>query len=288
MRKLFGKTSDREKADRVVTCGQIHYGDRELPTPCIIREMSTLRARLGVEAPEELPSTFRLVIDSEGLVSECEVIDRDSDAVNVRFRSRSFKALTDDGVLPSARLPRPIFGVHDKKTLSNSAPVAGAHKALAGSKQGASEEHYAPILVAEDDPDDRMLLQDAFDQLEAAPPLQFVKDGQELLEYLASNEILRSEAWPRLILLDLNMPRVDGRKALVRIKNNPKWRSIPLVILTTSNAKMDIDKTYGLGASSYIQKPNSFDQMVDMAKMLLKFWTNVAAASPQASDGLKF
>ncbi|WP_338363980.1 response regulator [uncultured Pseudoalteromonas sp.] len=131
------------------------------------------------------------------------------------------------------------------------------------------------ILMADDDEDDRLLTQDALAESRVLNELHFVEDGVELLEYLERRgkfEDKNSSPRPGLILLDLNMPRMDGREALEAIKSNPNLKGIPVVILTTSKQEEDMVKGYNLGAASYITKPVTFDGLVDLMKTLGKYW----------------
>lgn len=134
------------------------------------------------------------------------------------------------------------------------------------------------ILMADDDPDDRLLTQEALEESNLANELYFVEDGEELLDYLQHRgKYTGPEEAPRpdLILLDLNMPKKDGREALQEVKTNPNLRQIPIVILTTSKTEEDIYHTYDLGASSFITKPVTFEALVDMVKILGKYWFEV-------------
>ncbi|GAA59320.1 two-component system, unclassified family, response regulator [Pseudoalteromonas sp. BSi20652] len=131
------------------------------------------------------------------------------------------------------------------------------------------------ILMADDDEDDRLLTQDALAESRVLNELHFVEDGVELLEYLERRGKFEDKAVsprPGLILLDLNMPRMDGREALEAIKANPNLKGIPVVILTTSKQEEDMVKGYNLGAASYITKPVTFDGLVDLMKTLGKYW----------------
>ena len=131
------------------------------------------------------------------------------------------------------------------------------------------------ILMADDDEDDRLLTQDALAESRVLNELHFVEDGVELFEYLERKgkfEDKNSSPRPGLILLDLNMPRMDGREALETIKANPNLKGIPVVILTTSKQEEDMVKGYNLGAASYITKPVTFDGLVDLMKTLGKYW----------------
>ncbi len=129
--------------------------------------------------------------------------------------------------------------------------------------------------MADDDEDDRLLTQDALAESRVLNELHFVEDGVELLEYLERKGKFEDKAVsprPGLILLDLNMPRMDGREALEAIKGNPNLKGIPVVILTTSKQEEDMVKGYNLGAASYITKPVTFDGLVDLMKTLGKYW----------------
>ena len=131
------------------------------------------------------------------------------------------------------------------------------------------------ILMADDDDDDRLLAQDALIESRVLNELYFVEDGVELIEYLTHTGKFQdkvSAPRPGLILLDLNMPRKDGREALKEIKADPNLRSIPVVILTTSKQEEDMVKGYDLGAASYITKPVNFEGLVDLMKALGKYW----------------
>jgi two-component system, response regulator len=134
------------------------------------------------------------------------------------------------------------------------------------------------ILVAEDDEDDRLLMQDALEENRLANDLHFVSDGEELMDYLLHQgqySDLKLAPRPSLILLDLNMPRKDGREALKEIKADPVLRQIPIVVLTTSKAEEDILRTYDLGVSSFIAKPVVFESMVQIMKMLGTYWFEI-------------
>lgn len=134
------------------------------------------------------------------------------------------------------------------------------------------------ILMADDDTDDRQLTLEAFQQSRLANDLRFVEDGVELLEYLNRTGKYADPASsprPGLILLDLNMPRMDGREALSRIKADPRFRTIRIIVLTTSKAEEDILRTYNLSASSYIVKPVTFDSLVETVQAIGKYWFEI-------------
>ncbi|HEY7493116.1 MAG TPA: response regulator [Candidatus Tectomicrobia bacterium] len=134
--------------------------------------------------------------------------------------------------------------------------------------------------MADDDEDDRMLAQEALAEAQLTNELHCVEDGEELLDYLYRQgryATLVNSLLPGLILLDLNMPKKDGREALQTIKADPVLRRIPVVVLTTSQAEEDIIRTYDLGVSSFIVKPVSFAALVEVMKTLARYWFDIVA-----------
>jgi CheY-like chemotaxis protein len=144
------------------------------------------------------------------------------------------------------------------------------------------------ILMADDDADDRLLAADALAEARLSNELRFVEDGEELMDYLN-----RRGRWsapgaaprPGLILLDLNMPRKDGREALREIKADPELRRIPVVVLTTSRAEEDVLHSYDLGASSFISKPVTFGGLVSAMKALGRYYIEIVELPPAAGEG---
>jgi CheY-like chemotaxis protein len=134
------------------------------------------------------------------------------------------------------------------------------------------------ILIADDDPEDRMLAAEALKESRLANDIRFVEDGEELLDYLLQRgRFSNPDDAPRpgVILLDLNMPRKDGREALREIKENAELRRIPIIVLTTSKAEIDIYSTYDLGVNSFIVKPVTFDSLVEVMQVLRKYWFEI-------------
>lgn len=131
------------------------------------------------------------------------------------------------------------------------------------------------ILLADDDEDDRMMTRDAFQRHRLANGFHSVNDGEELMDFLHRRGNYVNAPRPGLILLDLNMPRKDGREALKEIKADPDLRRIPIVILTTSREEEDILKTYDLGANSFITKPVGFESMVKIVETLGTYWFQI-------------
>ena len=133
-------------------------------------------------------------------------------------------------------------------------------------------------LMADDDADDRLLAKDALTECRLANDLYFVENGEELLDYLKRRgkfTQMTDSPRPGLILLDLNMPKKDGREALKEIKADPELRKTPVVVLTTSKADTDIGSIYELGANSFISKPVSFDSLVEVMKVLGRYWFEI-------------
>src|SRR5207245_2673712 len=144
----------------------------------------------------------------------------------------------------------------------------------------ATPDSSITILMADDDADDRMMAREALEECRLANDLRFVEDGVELLAYLRrQGRYAAPGAAPRpgLLLLDLNMPRMDGREALREIKADPSLRRIPVVVMTTSKAEEDIYRTYDLGVSSYVTKPVSFEGLVDVMKAIGRYWLEIVA-----------
>jgi CheY-like chemotaxis protein len=140
------------------------------------------------------------------------------------------------------------------------------------------------ILLADDDEEDRMLTADALEESRVVNDLRFVEDGEELLEYLYQRgRYAGTDAAPvpGLILLDLNMPKKDGREALREIKADPNLRRIPIIVLTTSKAEEDIYRTYDLGANSFITKPVAFASLVEVMKEIGRYWIEIVELPPE-------
>ena len=144
------------------------------------------------------------------------------------------------------------------------------------------------ILMAEDDAEDRMLAREALEESRLANDLRFVEDGEELMDYLhhwGRYSDPSNSPFPGLVLLDLNMPRKDGREALREIKDDPQLRRIPIVVLTTSKAEEDIHRTYDLGASSFITKPVKFEGLVEVMKALRQYWFEIVELPANGASG---
>lgn len=145
------------------------------------------------------------------------------------------------------------------------------------------------ILMADDDDDDYLLTKKALKESKLLNKLCRVKDGEELLDYLRGQGEYKDNqrcGKPGVILLDLNMPRMDGREALKEIKSDPELRDIPVVVFTTSKAEEDIYRTYQLGVNSFITKPVTFENLIQVMKTLGKYWFEIVEL-PVSSNGAK-
>lgn len=135
------------------------------------------------------------------------------------------------------------------------------------------------ILLVDDSTDDFEATKRAFSKVHLANPIKHVLSGEAALAYLRS----KTEARPGLILLDLNMPGLDGRKTLEVIKRSPQLKNIPVVVLTTSDDERDINACYELGANTYVQKPVDFDGLISAVKRLKEYWFEIALLPKEAS-----
>jgi len=148
------------------------------------------------------------------------------------------------------------------------------------------DKHKIPItiLICDDDDDDRALTRQALEDAHISNDLRFVEDGEQLLDYLYQRGEYSGETGaaprPGLILLDLNMPKMDGREALQRIKEDPTLVDIPIVILTTSGLDLDIIRSYQLGVNSFITKPVTFSGLVDAMNVLGRYWLEIVELPP--------
>lgn len=134
------------------------------------------------------------------------------------------------------------------------------------------------IAIAEDDADDRMMIQDALRDCHILNPVDFLEDGEALMQYLRREGEygqLAGTDLPGLILLDLNMPRKDGREALAEIKSDPELRHLPVIVMTTSRSPDDVSVTYDIGANSYVAKPIHYEELLEVLQTLGKYWLEV-------------
>ena len=140
--------------------------------------------------------------------------------------------------------------------------------------QNATPTGSKTILIADDDADDRLFMQEALRQNGWNHEVRFVEDGEDLMNYLTHQNGFTADnaPFPSLILLDLNMPRKSGFQALTEIRGHSGLRRLPVVVMSTSSASGDVVKTYDIGVNSYIVKPNSFNRLVDVVGSLKYYW----------------
>jgi CheY-like chemotaxis protein len=137
-----------------------------------------------------------------------------------------------------------------------------------------------PILIAEDDADDRYLLQTAFSEIGFPEQIDFVENGIEVFTYLDNiytNNNMEMKALPGFILLDLNMPKKDGREVLKELKQHPVFKKIPVIVFTTTKNEIEIKRCYELGANSYVVKPISFDALLKVVENIRSYWFQTAS-----------
>ena len=241
----------RHDRKRILKGGTIAFNGRHSTMPCVVRDLSMSGARLQVGQSNGVPDTFELLIDLDGFEAFAEVAWRAQNEVGVRFLAA-----------PTKVAPKRV------QSLVVSVPT----EARAKPTLRRQTHRIIPIVIADDDEDDRQLIEDAFRESKFAHPFTFVENGEELLKYLHAAAPYQERQMPGLILLDLNMPRMDGRTALMHIKTDAKLRCIPVIILTTSNGEDDVQRTYDLGVSAYIPKPSTFNGLIDLVQALNNYW----------------
>lgn len=134
------------------------------------------------------------------------------------------------------------------------------------------------ILIAEDDADDRFLFKTAFEEKGYKDQIEFVENGLELWKFLTdiAEKDAAEKVYPSFILLDLNMPKKDGREVLKEIKQHPEFKKIPVVVFTTTNSENEVKRCYELGANTYVVKPVSFDSLLKVVEEIRMYWQNAA------------
>ena len=144
----------------------------------------------------------------------------------------------------------------------------------------------ATLVIAEDDDDDCLLLKEALKRAGVTEEPFWVKNGEELLALLRRRgDAFPGDGGPVLILLDLNMPKMDGREALQELKSDPSLRRIPVIVMTTSQADEDIQRCYDLGVCSYIRKPTGFEELVEAVRLLQRYWLELVELPLSGASG---
>lgn len=282
--------------------GVIAFSGRHATLPCVVRDLSDSGARLQVKQVASVPDTFELIVELDGLEVPTEIVWRATTEVGVRFLAPPAWVAPKRAQMVSMSTPnpfraKPVVRRETPRILGTpaSAPAqaetaldaaaASAPSSPATRSNGARNEaspavrvpKTIPIVVCDDDPDDRMLIDDAFRDAHFRHPYSFVENGEELLKYLRGSEPYTNREKPGLVLLDLNMPRMDGRTALMHIKTDASLRRIPIIVMTTSAAEDDIQRTYDLGVSAYIPKPNNQDGLYEVVDAIDKYWLRMVS-----------
>ncbi len=297
------------KRSRLLKGGIIAFSARHATIPCVLRDLSDTGARLQVAQSSAVPDTFELIVELDGLEVPCQVVWRKLTEIGVSFlaeptRVNPKRAQVIGNSGPTARSTlrrtpnpalRPLRPAEPARPVSSPAvSVATAEPVIEMPAEvvappavpavppmaPANEGHQIPVLIAEDDPDDRLLMRYAFQEADFNYPIQFVEDGEELLRYVRGEAPYEARRLPGIILLDLNMPKMDGRTALMHLKTDSAFKRIPVIILTTSQAEEDIRRTYELGVTAYITKPNSQDGLKELVTALRDFWMRFVMLPP--------
>jgi len=296
------KTTDRVfQRRRVIKGGTIAFNQRRLTYPCVVRDLSASGARLHVDSPDEIPNTFDLLIELDGFESQCETIWREGKQIGVRFlaeprisapKRKQVVMSPDRSPTTSIRLARRPDHYDPPPTRPS---AADSDSDVDRPRQEPSREIHAtppaavapavpgnPIVIAESDEGGRRMFQEAFQLDSLSPPYEFVGDGRELQQYLAREDRFSDKPRPGMVLLDFDMPHMDGMAALLQIKTTPSLQSIPVVVMTGANDDNAIEKTYGLGVGYYVTKPRTLDDMIGVTKTLTQFWKNFCDTSTSA------
>jgi CheY-like chemotaxis protein len=290
---------------RMLKGGYIAFSARHATIPCVVRDISDTGAKLQVAQSSAVPDTFELIVELDGLEVPCLVVRRKMNEVGVTFleaphhvNPKRAQVVGQTGPAPKSSLRRNTFAAAPQSP----APAAQKPSALpldppeprepapeigpletsrskpgdavkTPSRRPSASERSIPLLIAEDDPDDRLLMIDAFEENAFHHPIDFVENGEELLRYVRGEGQFANRPLPGIILLDLNMPKMDGRTALMHLKTDSQFKRIPVVVLTTSNAEEDIQRTYDLGVTAYVSKPSTQEGLGHLVKSLADFWT---------------
>ena len=284
MRSGTGNESRDSQRIKVFKGGTIAYHDRQITWPCVVRNISQTGALIQSANASQIPDTFNLIVDLDGLDVECEVLWRSGTKVGVGFTGHpKFHAPARLQIIdPSAKNSVVSLRKQDSKGVEVPSQV-GTEESIRKENLVRSTQRLLHVVIAEDDPDDRYFISEAFEECDVACTIQFAEDGEDVLKYLFGLDEYEGRPQPDLIILDLNMPKIEGRAALSEIKQHEETRAIPVVILTTSSFDDDIASTYDLGVSSYITKPPGLHEFKGIVQELLSYWSSSAVRRPLAT-----
>ena len=266
---------------RVLKGAMISYSNGNMSLPCVVRDLSDTGARIQLHPDQRIPDKFKLIVELDGMEVDGMVVWRNGEQAAINFESQprflSPKRLQVVSNFAEEAEPRTklLNAAHRNTVASESADndEAGSTELIT---QTDPHTGHLPILIAEDDPDDRYLIESAFGESKFNHMIDFVENGEELLQYMNAEGDYSSRNLPSLILLDLNMPKIDGRTAMMQLKADRAFRKIPIIVLTTSTAEEDIQRSYDLGVSAYIPKPSSHEELVDLISVMNSYWSTFA------------
>ena len=269
---------------RLLKGGIIAFSGRHATLPCMVRDISDSGARLRVGDVSAVPDTFELIVELDGLEVDCEVTRRGHNEIGVKFISEpNYVAPQRAQIIGGSTAVRPKAKLQRKELSSKPVTPIDAdferpvQESSAVERAQEANSFSVPLLIADDDPDDRLLISEAFNESQFDHQIDFVENGEDLLKYLRQEEPFQDRMLPGLILLDLNMPIMDGRTALMHIKTDPTLKRIPVIALTTSNAEEDIQRTYELGVSAFISKPSTDEGLTELVRSLNDHWMRFVA-----------
>ena len=232
--------------------GRIHFGDSQVRVPCIVKRVSKDSANIQVFDTGRLPSVFWLSIQELGIHEECQIVEKTKRTATVIFGKAEFhKAISEP--------------------LSETASKSG--ETLIRANDPAPVEGFPKLWVVEDDEDDQFILAEAFRDNNFDCELEFFKDGVEFLEHIKDFELTDQSALNQIIaLIDINMPRMDGITTLANLRQNSMCQNLPVMMFSTSESDDDIRKTYELGISAYLPKPNKQEDIDLVVNFIVNFW----------------
>jgi len=245
--------------------GRIHFGDSQFCIPCVVKQITKNSASLHVFDSGRLPSVFWLNIDELGINEECRLVEKTKRIAQVVFDRTEFHPYGESEI-----------GVTSPKSVTATNPP---------SPRASQLQSVPKLWVVEDDEDDRLLLAEAFEDSKFQCELEYFKDGVEFLEHIDKFDFQdRIELNQIIALIDINMPRMDGIKALAKLRQKPACQNLPVMMFSTSESDDDLRKTYDLGISAYLPKPNSQDDMYTVVDFIVNFWKVKVRISPLPSD----
>lgn len=228
--RMDGANAVPNDDQEITLTGRIRIGDAGGGTSCIVRTMDDTSATLYLFGASRVPDLFQLTITAHNINVECQVVERFGKTLKVTFGASHFVEREKQRM--AARL----------------ASVAAGREP--------EDADLSRLWIVEDDLDDRLLIQEAFLDANVHCELSFFEDGAAFLEHLDAHDALDNQDRPTLVMMDINMPRLDGVTTLAKLRDRPGYRHLPVLMFTTSQREEDIRRTYALGVGAYITKPS--------------------------------